>query len=242
MNTWTMGRWSWWMAVPALVLVRVLWCELHGPAMGESAATLDVSVPWALQASLGWVAAAVLLARCGPRLLGSEFGLRHPSWTRALIGAAMAALTVTAETCLLLGDSPLAPWLYERVPLHLTFAALLLGGYLVARRKTGVALEPTPSLLEVMTGTGSTQVRLDEIECLEADRNYINVHTPRRSYLLRRTLASLEQSLDAAHFQRVHRSIIVNRARIRERRPGGVLVLDSGRQVRVSRAYADRLQ
>jgi DNA-binding LytR/AlgR family response regulator len=95
--------------------------------------------------------------------------------------------------------------------------------------------------VEVMTGTGRTQVALEDIECLEADRNYINVHTAQRSYLLRQTLASLEQSLNSEVFLRVHRSVIVNRRKIRERRNGGVLVLDSGRTVRVSRAFAGRL-
>jgi DNA-binding LytR/AlgR family response regulator len=89
-----------------------------------------------------------------------------------------------------------------------------------------------------MTGTGRTRIRLQDIECLEADRNYINVYTPQRSYLLRRTLNSMEKSLPAGDFLRVHRSIIVNRAMIRERRHGGVLVLCSGRAVRVSRGFA----
>lgn len=240
---WAMGRLSWWIAVPTLVLVRVVWCELHGPATGGSAVSLDVSVPWALQASLGWVLAAALLTRFGAALLRSAFATRRPWPARVLITTAIATLTLAAETCLLLGDSSLATWLYERIPLHATFAALLLAGYLfVHRQPAGVPRESAPSLLEVMTGTGFTQVRLDEIECLEADRNYINVHTPRRSYLLRQTLVSLERELDTASFRRVHRSAIVNRARIRERRPGGVLVLESGRQVRVTRAYADRVQ
>ena len=89
-----------------------------------------------------------------------------------------------------------------------------------------------------MTGTGRTRIRLQDIECLEADRNYVNVHTPQRSYLLRQTLSSLENSLQPGNFLRVHRSIIVNRAMIRERRRGGVLVLCSGRTVRVSRSFS----
>jgi DNA-binding LytR/AlgR family response regulator len=92
-----------------------------------------------------------------------------------------------------------------------------------------------------MTGTGRTSVRVDDIECLEADRNYVNVHTPDRSYLLRQTLTSLEKSLQPRDFLRVHRSIIVNRAMIRERRGGGVLVLRSGRVVRMSRAFARQM-
>jgi DNA-binding LytR/AlgR family response regulator len=86
--------------------------------------------------------------------------------------------------------------------------------------------------------TPKPRMRSEDIECLEADRNYVSVHTPQRTYLLRRTLASLEQSLQPGTFLRVHRSIIVNRAMIRERRAGGLLVLSSGRTVRVSRGFA----
>jgi DNA-binding LytR/AlgR family response regulator len=93
-----------------------------------------------------------------------------------------------------------------------------------------------------MTGTGRTRVRIEDIESLEADRNYVSVHTPQRSYLVRQTLGSLEASLRSETFLRIHRSTIVNRNRIRERRPGGVLVLQSGRTVRVSRAFSDRVK
>ena len=96
-------------------------------------------------------------------------------------------------------------------------------------------------MLDVMTGIGRTRVRVAEIECLEADRNYVSVHTPQRSYLVRQTLGSLEAALRSGTFLRIHRSSIVNRAMIRERRPGGVLVLHSGRTVRVSRAFSNRL-
>ena len=63
-----------------------------------------------------------------------------------------------------------------------------------------------------------------------------------RTYLLRQTMAAAERSLDESRFMRVHRSTIVNRRLIKERRCGGVLVLQSGRTVTVSRAYRDQLR
>jgi len=68
------------------------------------------------------------------------------------------------------------------------------------------------------------------------------VHVSGRIYLLRQTMAATERTLDATRFMRVHRSTIVNRQLIRERRPGGVLVLQSGRTVTVSRAYRGQLR
>lgn len=230
----------WWPVVASLSLVPTLtfWCQLHGSVLGGDPVGLDVSLPWACNVSLGWIIAVFALRRFSRR--------NHTG--RAWTGAALcvAVLTLTLETLLLRDDTALALWLYQRAPLHLVFAGLLTAGFfLMLRGRDGESTTAAPSanprvfeLLEVMTGTGHTRIRLEDIECLEAERNYINVHTPGRSYLLRRTLASLEESLGARNFERVHRSLIVNRARIREWRRGGVLVLDSGREVRVSRAFS----
>jgi hypothetical protein len=253
------------MAGPAMVLVLSTWCQLHGRALGVDAVSLAVSLPWAIRSTLGWMLAGLLLAYQGEKVLTSSFGARRPWATRALMALAIPCITMTNEVLLLSGDTPFALWVYNRLPLHLPFGIVLFGGYVWLRTRhqrtaamaaanaasvsemaplTPPAATPSPPeeiTVEVMTGTGRTFVPLGDIECLEADRNYINVHTPQRSYLLRQTLTSLEKSLRPEVFLRVHRSTIVNRAKIRERRRGGVLVMDSGRQVRVSRAFADRV-
>jgi hypothetical protein len=237
--------WRWLLISPALALVLMFWCRLHGQALGVGPVGFDVSAPWALKSTLGWTIAGLLLALYGARVLGAGFAKRHPWPARAALVAGVLAITLANELWLLAEETPAGLWLYDRVPMHLPFAILLVSGYLLlqARRPPREAAGPAsmPRTVEVMTGTGRTHVALDEIECLEADRNYVNVHTPQRSYLLRQTLGSLEKSLCPQDFLRVHRSIIVNRALIRERRRGGVLVLRSGRTVKVSRAFADRL-
>jgi hypothetical protein len=250
------GRWRWWLMAPALVLVLNFWCQLHGSVHGVPAVDFGISIPWAVRAALGWILAGVLLERYGIRLLSSHLGARHPRAMAALMAGLVLSITLSSESLLVRGDEPLAVWLYEHLPLHAMFALLLVGGYLLlhaqARRaamrepavsSASLAAErkPATDMVEVMTGTGRTLVRITDIECLEAERNYINVHTSQRSYLLRQTLSSLEKSLCSREFLRVHRSMIVNRARIRERRQGGVLVLDSGRTVRVSRGFARQL-
>lgn len=237
--------WRWLLTSPALALILMFWCRLHGQALGVGPVGFDVSAPWALKSTLGWTIAGLLLALYGARLLGSGFARRHHWPVRAALVAGVLSITLANELWLLAEDAPAGLWLYDRLPLHLPFALLLVSGYLLlqARRRSRepVAAAPIPATVEVMTGTGRTRVALDDIECLESDRNYVNVHTPQRSYLLRQTLSSLEKSLCPHEFLRVHRSIIVNRALIRERRQGGVLVLRSGRTVKVSRAFADRL-
>jgi hypothetical protein len=238
---------GWWLAAAAaLVLVLMFWCQLHGSVLGQGLVDLGVSLPWAVKSAFGWVLAGLLLVHGGEKLLGSGWALRHPWAARIALGAAMPVVTMGNEVLQLAGNNAVGLWLYERLPLHLTFGALLFTGYLWIRARhatsaTSAEAEAAPAMVEVMTGTGRTRVALVDIECLEADRNYINVHTPERSYLLRQTLASLEKSLHPEQFLRVHRSTIVNRCKIRERRRGGVLVLAPGRTVRVSRAFAGRL-
>lgn len=244
----TMRQWRWWLAAPTLVLVLMVWCQLHGLALGASAISFGISFPWAVKISLGWIVAGTLLLRFGQPVLNVPAARRHLWSARSMTVAALLLVTLAFEYGLLPPDESISHWLYERLPVHMTFGILLLGACLSsqARREpvvaaTVVAVPPTPTMLDVLTGTGRTRVRLDEVECLEADRNYINVHTEGRSYLLRQTLASFEKSLGPSQFQRIHRSTIVNRAKIRERRSGGVLVLSSGRTVRISRAFADRV-
>jgi hypothetical protein len=245
------GQWRWWLAAPALVLVLNFWCQLHGSVHGVPAVDFGISIPWAVRAALGWIVAGVLLGSGGVRLLNSALGIRRRPTLAATLVVGVLAITLASEAIMVRGEEPLAVWLYERLPLHVMFAMLLVGGFVwlhaQARRADirdarsappVIALGSASDLVEVMTGTGRAQVCIADIECLEAERNYINVHTKQRSYLLRQTLASLEKSLSPREFQRVHRSVIVNRGKIRERRQGGVLVLDSGRIVRVSRSFA----
>jgi hypothetical protein len=248
----TPGQWRWWLMAPALVLVMNFWCQLHGSVHGVPAVDFVVSIPWAVRAAFGWILAGALLGHFGVRLVNSGLGQQHRWSLASLLVILVLLITLTSESLLVRGDEPLAVWLYERLPLHVLFAALLIGGFLLLHAQSRraevveVARDPPASppeleRVEVMTGTGRTQVRIADIECLEAERNYINVHTRERSYLLRQTLSSLEKSLCAQEFLRVHRSVIVNRAQIRERRQGGVLVLNSGRTVRVSRSFARQL-
>jgi len=88
-------------------------------------------------------------------------------------------------------------------------------------------------------------VRTAEIDWIEAAANYVRLNTRGRGLLLRMTISDMEARLDPAVFTRIHRSIIVNTARIQEIRPDphgdfGVVLTD-GRTLRMSRTYRGRL-
>jgi len=83
------------------------------------------------------------------------------------------------------------------------------------------------------------------VEWLEADDNYVHVHTATRSYLLRRTLQDLLSQLGEQRFLRIHRSTAVNLACIGSLTPlfkGDYEIhLHNGRVLRLSRRYREAL-
>jgi two-component system, LytTR family, response regulator len=88
-----------------------------------------------------------------------------------------------------------------------------------------------------------TYVPVGDVDWLEADDNYVRVHTRGGARLVRETLKSLESRLDPRHFARIHRSAIVNLERVRELRPtfNGeyVVVLATGARLTLSRGHRD---
>lgn len=53
-------------------------------------------------------------------------------------------------------------------------------------------------------------LKTSEIDWIEAAGNYINIHTGRKTHLLRESMSNIEAQLDPRHFIRIHRSKIVN--------------------------------
>jgi DNA-binding LytR/AlgR family response regulator len=80
-----------------------------------------------------------------------------------------------------------------------------------------------------------------DIDRIEAERDYMRLHTGGRSYLLHQTISTLEQRLNPAHFQRIHRSHIVRRNLITGLRHegGGVwhALLENDLSLRIGRKY-----
>jgi two-component system LytT family response regulator len=89
-------------------------------------------------------------------------------------------------------------------------------------------------------------VAVADIDWIEAADYYACLHLGSATHLLRRPLAELEHELGTERFVRIHRSAIVNIARIRglELREDGEygIALLSGQQLRVSRGYRRRVQ
>lgn len=80
--------------------------------------------------------------------------------------------------------------------------------------------------LVVTTARGAIRIDQDEIDWIGADDYYAVLHVGAKHYLLRESLASLEERLPRGRFVRVHRSAIVNCRRVKEIRRGAVVLRD----------------
>lgn len=105
----------------------------------------------------------------------------------------------------------------------------------------------TPYLERLLIRAGGRVVfrRAEEIDWIEAEGNYVRLHAGGAAYLMRETISNLEARLDPARFARIHRSALVQLARIREIRaqPGGQseVTLADGTRLTLSRRYRRRL-
>jgi len=87
---------------------------------------------------------------------------------------------------------------------------------------------------------------VDEIDWIEAQGNYVCLHSKKESYLVRETISGLEAQLAPKKFARIHRSTIVQLNRIKELHPWTHgeyrVLLKDGTELTLSRSYRDHFQ
>jgi two-component system LytT family response regulator len=109
-----------------------------------------------------------------------------------------------------------------------------------ARAQTGLSQR-----LLVPQGEELQLIDAAAIHWLEADDNYVHVHTAQARYLLRRTLADLLAQLGEQRFVRIHKSAAVNIAEVKTLSPlfkgDHEVTLRSGTVLRLSRRYKEVL-
>ena len=89
-------------------------------------------------------------------------------------------------------------------------------------------------------------LKIEEIDWIEAEGNYVNLHVRKDAYLIRGRMQEFENQLDPEKFLRIHRSTIVNLDRVSEFHPmckgDGVIVLKDGQRLSASRSCSRKLQ
>jgi two-component system LytT family response regulator len=102
------------------------------------------------------------------------------------------------------------------------------------------------TLLPIRSGRETLRLDVATIDWIDAAGDYMCVHADGQTHVLRATMKELEEMLDPQVFQRVHRSTIVNLARVRSLRPhlNGecFLKLHSGQEVKLSRSFRDKIE
>jgi two-component system LytT family response regulator len=88
-------------------------------------------------------------------------------------------------------------------------------------------------------------LRAEEIDWIQADRDYVRIHNGARKHHLRGTISGMEQQLQDERFVRIHRSTIVNVDRIREMQPLSygeyAVILHDGTRLTLSRSFRERV-
>ncbi|HPA81639.1 MAG TPA: LytTR family DNA-binding domain-containing protein [Thermoanaerobaculales bacterium] len=95
----------------------------------------------------------------------------------------------------------------------------------------------------VSDGAGERPLNVSDVEWIEAAGDYVRLHVGSRYYLVRVSMAHLEEALDPGAFGRIHRAAIVRLDRVREVVPthhGDAEVhLANGTVLKLSRSYRD---
>lgn len=117
---------------------------------------------------------------------------------------------------------------------------------LEAMLQSVVAQRAAGQRLAVRLKEGVQVVRIAEIDWLQADGNYTQLHIGQTVLRMRETLSELEAWLVPSGFARVHRSIIVNIDRVFRLEPwtnGEYLItLRNGKKINSGRGYGERVR
>jgi two-component system LytT family response regulator len=110
-----------------------------------------------------------------------------------------------------------------------------------------IAARPVYLSRIAVRGTGAISfVDTEDVDWLQAAENYVELHVGPDCYMVEVTMTAIEKRLDPARFVRIHRSVVVNAARIRTVQFAShseyLVTLISGVQIRSGRTYRDAVQ
>lgn len=219
--------------VLALMPALVLFTRRYPPSLLQWRRTLLLYLPASLAWSLLHVAGMVALRKAGYAAQGSHYDFGHVAlefgyeYLKDVRGFAFIVLTIEA---------------------YRVFLRRWQGEASVPQASEDVAPGPAarPERFLVRKLGKEFLVPVADVEWLQAQANYVNLHVRGRAYPLRSTMAAVEAQLDPARFRRVHRSYMVNLDRIAQIEPlesgDARILMDDGAQVPCSRRYRGALR
>ena len=218
---------------PARDLLRVICAEQAVAVVGEAGTgeaaielteqlrpdlvLLDIAMP-----GMGGMAAARRIAELpySPAIV----------FTTAFEGYALTAFDVGAV------DYLLKPIVDQRF-------ALMLDRVRAVRQAAGHA--PAEEHIWVPMRSQLKRVSLAAIECVTAERDYVNIQVDGRSYLLRATMDVMAGRLDPLKFLRIHRTLVRKDLITGLHHDGGGVwsaMLSQGERMRIGRSYLDAVR
>jgi len=228
--------WAAWLYEISSVIMVVLLSPIAGWMVWKVPPPIDPSWRvWARVAGLHLVAACVF----------SVLHIAGMTMLRKLGYAAAGSVYVFAYE----GDLIL-PFIYEWRKDVLTYASnaawFWVFGFWQAQRAAQALVAPAQEpaqdqRLEIRDGARVTLLDPASIGWVEAAGNYVEIHAGGSMHMVRGTLAGFEERLAAHGFVKVHRSRLLNRARVRSFKPtpsGDLeITLDDGRVIAGSRRF-----
>lgn len=108
------------------------------------------------------------------------------------------------------------------------------------------ALHVPPQRLLVRERGRIVPIPVQALDWIEAEGDYVRLHSGKNSYLIERTLTKMETVLASRGFVRIHRRTLVNLRRIRELKSEGSgryrVLLEDGTELMASRTYSLRFR
>jgi two-component system, LytTR family, response regulator len=128
----------------------------------------------------------------------------------------------------------------ETLHARLAAAVAKMGG-----AAAGGAQRPGADRIAIPSGDRVVVVRIADIDWVEASGNYVSIHVGKKAWLLRETIAAMDQRLAPHGFARIHRSTLVSVERVAELRALAngefSVLLQDGTALKLSRSYRHAL-
>ncbi len=109
------------------------------------------------------------------------------------------------------------------------------------RLKAAASMPRSPRNIAIKSNGHISFIHVEQIDWIEAADYYSRLHVAGQTHLLRRSMSDLERDLEDLDFCRIHRSTIVNLARVSEMIPDEngdyKVLLEDGTSHRLSRSF-----
>lgn len=193
--------------IGALFFLTTAYCFIHGQLIESNVGSISHSVLWALSLWAPWL----VLVEIGPNYSITSIG-KAVSMIATL---GLAALGMKLGFDMLFNPSTsIVLDVYRHLPFELLVASGLVG-WLGFQQSTEKSHPVSPSAYQassITASSGREEVRINPSKILYvvASKNYLDLVTENRTYVLRSTLRSLRDRLDQEGFVQSHRRHLIN--------------------------------